>query len=72
MSASPATKLFPAHVGNAAETKTATRSRPIRQGSLALAVAAALAACTGGGIGPDTQIKPVDLTCTPNAGNKLC
>jgi hypothetical protein len=47
---SPVTTLFAAAIADTAETTTATRWRPLRQGSLGLAVAAALAmaACAGG------------------------
>jgi hypothetical protein len=61
---SPAMNFSPAHVGDVSETKNTTRSRPIRQGSYVLAVAAALAAaaCTGGA-GLDTPTGPVDHSC---------
>ena len=47
--------------------KNATRSRPIRQASfvLAVAIALAVAACTGGA-GLDVPIGPVDHSCHVN------
>ena len=68
---SPATKLFPALGGDTTETTNTTR-RPIRQGSfvLAVAVALAVAACTGGA-GLESPIGPVDHGCHAGQGINL-
>ncbi len=68
MSAWPAMKSSATHAGVAFEMKNATRPRSIRQGSfvLAVAVALAVAACTGGA-GLDIPIGPVEHSCPANS-----
>ncbi len=65
MSAWPAMKFSPTHAGDF-EMKNTTRSRSIRQGSFVLAVALAVAACTGGA-GLDIPIGPVEHSCPANS-----
>jgi hypothetical protein len=67
MSALPAMKFSPACAGAAFKSRNTTRSTRLRQGSFVLAVAVALAvtACTGGA-GLDIPVGPVDHSCHGN------
>jgi hypothetical protein len=64
MSTFPVVKSSPAHAGDNFEMKHTAWPRPIGQGSfvLAVAVALAVAGCTGGA-GLDIPIGPVDHSC---------
>jgi hypothetical protein len=68
MSASPVTISSFAHVGEASETMTTTRSGLIRQGSLVLAATLALAAARTGGAGLDVPVQTVDHGCHTGQG----
>ena len=67
MSALSTMKFSPAHAGAAVEARDTMRSRRLRHGSfvLALAVALAVTACTGGA-GLDIPIGAVDHSCHGN------
>jgi hypothetical protein len=72
MNVEPATEKFLDATGSTFAMKNTTRSRSIRQASfvLAVGVALAVAACTGGA-GLDVPIGPVDHSCggEPSSGS---